>query len=203
MHVYKITNTVNGKIYIGITTCSVAKRWREHKCNANIGTNGYLYRAMRRHGFGSFRIECVYQGVSLIEIAAVEKGLIAQYGATNRTKGYNRTSGGEGCPMVGRHPNVRSILTEEAVRFMRNPALSGMVNRELLVLVNSRFGLNLSRDAIRDARRGDTWRHLNQEVPPIRARQGSRTSERKRAAGRYLMTLPHMNRRRKGTLHAN
>lgn len=30
MIIYKITNNINGKIYIGLTTCSLEYRWKKH-----------------------------------------------------------------------------------------------------------------------------------------------------------------------------
>jgi len=30
--IYKITNTVNGKVYIGQTVSTISHRWNQHKC---------------------------------------------------------------------------------------------------------------------------------------------------------------------------
>jgi len=46
-YIYCITNHVNGKKYIGKTTSSVSKRWKDRP----------LYRAMNKYGIDSFSIE--------------------------------------------------------------------------------------------------------------------------------------------------
>lgn len=55
--IYKITNTVNNKKYIG-QSVNITDRWREHRKRANNGTE-YLYQAMRRYGIQNFIFEVV------------------------------------------------------------------------------------------------------------------------------------------------
>ncbi len=56
--VYKITNTVNGKFYIGASN-NIAKRWRSHKRDLNKQThhNKYLQRAWNKHSELAFIFE--------------------------------------------------------------------------------------------------------------------------------------------------
>lgn len=97
MFAYKITNRVNGRIYIGITTKSVRSRWKAHLCNAFVkNVDYYLYNAMRKYGKDAFSIETLYEATSVKELLAVEKGLIAQYNSYATANGYNQTLGGEG-----------------------------------------------------------------------------------------------------------
>ncbi len=97
MFVYKITNNVTGKAYIGITTKSVVSRWKAHQSNAFVkNVNYYLYHVMRKYGLEAFSIETLYEASSVKELLAVEKGLIAQYGTYSLANGYNQTLGGEG-----------------------------------------------------------------------------------------------------------
>lgn len=97
MFVYKITNTLNGKVYIGITTKTVDARWRAHLSSAYVkNVDYYLYNAMRKYGKAAFLIEPIYEATSVKELLAVEKGLIAQYGTYATANGYNQTLGGEG-----------------------------------------------------------------------------------------------------------
>lgn len=57
-HVYKITNTVNGKVYVGQTKTSLNKRFTSHKCESKKEryTNKF-YEEMRELGTENFKIE--------------------------------------------------------------------------------------------------------------------------------------------------
>lgn len=57
MIVYKISNDINGKLYIGITTCQLEVRWKGHLHDADRGIERPLYRAMRKYGKEHFKIE--------------------------------------------------------------------------------------------------------------------------------------------------
>lgn len=57
MVVYKLTNLVNGKIYVGQTRGSLPKRFRKHCERANKGAKGKLYPAMRKYGIINFKPE--------------------------------------------------------------------------------------------------------------------------------------------------
>lgn len=96
MVVYKITNTINNKIYIGLTTQSVERRWIQHKCYAKKNVNTPLYNALRMYGFDAFTIEVLYTGESLEDIQGMEQKLILQLGSQVKLgKGYNVSYGGE------------------------------------------------------------------------------------------------------------
>lgn len=57
-YIYKITNKINNKIYIGETNRTIDIRWRQHKQRAkNINNKEYLYNAMRKYGIENFAIE--------------------------------------------------------------------------------------------------------------------------------------------------
>ena len=58
MIIYKITNNINNKVYIGLTTHSLENRWSKHLSEMrNINNNKHLYRAMRKYGIENFSIE--------------------------------------------------------------------------------------------------------------------------------------------------
>jgi len=60
--IYKITNKVNGKMYIGETNRTIEIRWRQHKSRAKDPQyTEYLYQAMRKYGIENFTIECLEQ----------------------------------------------------------------------------------------------------------------------------------------------
>lgn len=97
MFVYKITNTVNGKVYIGITTKSVQSRWKAHLSNAFVkNVDYYLYKAMRKYGKEAFSIETIHEAETLAELLEAEKRFITECSAYATANGYNQTLGGEG-----------------------------------------------------------------------------------------------------------
>lgn len=176
MLVYMITNNVNGHRYIGITVCSLKKRWREHLCAARTGSEKRLYVAMRKYGMENFSIEKIYDATSFEDLQDAERRFIAQYEThASLNKGYNLTSGGEGRDRVDQlfgEKIYNSVLTEEVIEFIRSSDKKEMSNKALLHLVEEKFSIQCSNDAVRDARRGDTWTHLNQKYPPISVGQG-------------------------------
>lgn len=47
--IYKLTNAVNGKYYIG-SSVDIYKRWNQHQRRARQNTNEPLYSAIRKYG---------------------------------------------------------------------------------------------------------------------------------------------------------
>lgn len=195
--VYKISHG-DRPVYFGVTTCSLAKRWREHKCAAKTGSENVLYRAMRKYGNDAFSITLVYEAVSQSEMLSVEKGLIAQYGTYIGASGYNMTTGGEGqfnnLNLPKGEDNHNSVMREEVIAFIRDPGKSGQCNRELRDEVERRFGIPVTRDSMRDARRGDSWKYLDGKYPPIKCRQGGRPSELRRKTSSEIIRRPSVRR---------
>jgi len=193
MFVYKITNTVNDRVYVGLTTGSLRKRWREHKCSANTNVDKPLYRAMRKHGVDKFSIHLLYKATSLGDMREAELQFMAELNAHTADGGYNLTdhgfSHGRTNQPVGEETH-NAKLTEEMVAFIRDPAHWDKPNSVVLEMVQRRFGAEIARDTVRDARRGDAWKYLNDKYPPVKVGQGTRkqpmTEERKAQAKRIL-----------------
>ena len=58
MIIYKITNKINNKVYIGLTTRTLKYRWSTHITESkNLNNQKHLYRAMRKYGIENFTIE--------------------------------------------------------------------------------------------------------------------------------------------------
>jgi group I intron endonuclease len=178
MLLYKITNNVNGHGYIGITQCSLDKRWREHLSAARTGSEKRLYKAMRKYGVEQFSIKQLYEATSFRELQVVERGAIAEHGThANGGKGYNLTSGGEGRDRVDQlfgEAISQSVLTEEMVAFARDPQHWNISNADVLSLMAQKFELACSVDTIKDARNGSSWTHLNKRYAPIKRGRGVR-----------------------------
>lgn len=94
-YIYKITNQINGKIYIGLTRTSIEERWKNHIKKAKEYPNRYLYDAMNHYGYEKFSIEQIEQCDDNI-LDEREIYWIAYYNSTNPDIGYNLTEGGGG-----------------------------------------------------------------------------------------------------------
>lgn len=89
MIIYQITNTVNGHFYIGKTTKTIQIRFNRHISSAKRGSNTYLHRAMRLHGFNNFVIEAIETNPR--DLNESEKFYISTL-----SPHYNMTVGGDG-----------------------------------------------------------------------------------------------------------
>ena len=93
MIIYKITNKINNKIYIGLTTTSLVNRWNSHKGAAKSNPR-HLYCSMRKYGVENFEIEQIDEASTLEELGQLERKYIAQYNSKNPEIGYNLSAGG-------------------------------------------------------------------------------------------------------------
>lgn len=94
MIVYKATNKINGKVYIGITTKTLKHRISIHKKDSKT-KNTYFYKAIKKYGFDNFIWEEIDTASSIEELHDKEIYYIKHYDSfDNKEKGYNTTSGG-------------------------------------------------------------------------------------------------------------
>jgi len=91
--VYLVTNLINQKKYVGLTTQTLHNRWRKH-CQPSNNT-GLLCKAIKKYGKNNFTIEVLLQANSLVEMMETEASYIAELKTTDRKFGYNLLSGGE------------------------------------------------------------------------------------------------------------
>lgn len=107
--VYRITNNLNGKCYVGITTNGLSRRWKEHLAPSKrtLRATRPLYAAFLKYGSDNFSIAEVATASSVEELKALERRYIAEFG-TFAPGGYNLTIGGDG--VTGYRP------TEEQIR---------------------------------------------------------------------------------------
>lgn len=120
--VYKITNKVNNKIYIGITSKGLSARWKEHLYNAEHGCPFKLHNAIRKYGKENFSIELIDFCNSWEELEEKEKQYISEYNTLSDEFGYNMTEGGDGT--IGRY------VTEETREKIRQKAIGREINEK-------------------------------------------------------------------------
>jgi group I intron endonuclease len=96
MIIYKITNTIDGKIYIGKTTTKLRVRWSGHKSShKKLNETTKLYNAMRKHGVENFKIEQIDSANNLRDLKEKEYYWIDELNSTKDEIGYNIQYGNE------------------------------------------------------------------------------------------------------------
>ena len=93
--IYKITNDINDKIYIGKTEEKLNERWSKHIYDAALtnSKNRPLYNAINKYGIQHFFITEI-ESCNIEELSEREKYWITYY--NSYYNGYNATLGGEG-----------------------------------------------------------------------------------------------------------
>ena len=91
--IYKITNIVNGKCYVGCTKRSIKLRWHWHQIDASKKSSLPFHKAIREFGIKSFAYSLLYQTESLIEAQTLEALAIREQNAHFLSGGYNMTWG--------------------------------------------------------------------------------------------------------------
>jgi group I intron endonuclease len=106
--IYKITNKINGKFYIGKTVKSLPTRFYNH-CYSAIKRNSttYLHKAIRKYGKDSFVIEEV-------EICESDLGDREMFWISHLNPHYNQTLGGDGGILGFKHTEeTKNLLSEK------------------------------------------------------------------------------------------
>jgi group I intron endonuclease len=93
--IYKITNLLNSKIYVGMTTKSITERLQSH-VNHSKKPEFRLHRAIKKHGNQNFKIEEICAVETQEQANELEKEWIAKLNSTNYGIGYNMSLGGSG-----------------------------------------------------------------------------------------------------------
>jgi group I intron endonuclease len=92
--IYKIVNTVNGKVYIGMTRKSGNKRFRDHLNHSKSKKNKLLIqRKLAEYGSNCFQFFIIFQTRDVDYAKKMESHFIVEYNSLV-PKGYNIHTGG-------------------------------------------------------------------------------------------------------------
>jgi hypothetical protein len=100
MEIYKITNKINGKIYIGKDTTSNPQY---------LGSGKLIKRAILKYGVENFTKEILDQTDDYSDLSKKEIFWIKKFDSNNLTIGYNISNGGDGGDTLSNNPNLGLI----------------------------------------------------------------------------------------------
>jgi hypothetical protein len=124
--IYKVTNILNGKVYIGFTTNLVQRKHRHKYYALEKQVVNHFYTAIRKHGWENFQWEIIYQSKDKSHcLNEMEKYFIEEYKSFSDfedSRGYNMTLGGEGC--LGNHKPKTKEHSEKISKSLTGKKLS-------------------------------------------------------------------------------
>ena len=150
-YIYKITNQINGKIYIGKTLKTVEERFKEH-CNdykKERKEKRPLYLAMNKYGIENFYIEEV-EKCNDKDANERERYWIEYYGSFKN--GYNATLGGDGKAYIDRKLVIRiynEIQNQKKVAELLNISVDSVHD----ILVQNNISIKSSKEFLKELNR--------------------------------------------------
>ena len=165
MIIYKATNKVNGKSYIGMTSYTLEFRKRDHyNCAMRHAFHSVFHHAIRKYGFDAFTWEEIDNAMFYDDLQEKEKYWIKHYDTYNN--GYNLTIGGEGVTGADRRGEKSStaLLTDQQALEIIKLLIDGeMSEKEIAEIYNVSIGI------ISRINSGKTYSHLYEGDCPAKA----------------------------------
>lgn len=115
--IYKITNKVNGKIYVG-SSKEIEKRFRRHKRDLELGRHDsrLLQRAWDKHGADAFTFEVIERVEGVAQLVQREQHWIDSLNAAKYGLGYNM------CAIAGIPPDPKGTKKTPETRIRMSVA---------------------------------------------------------------------------------
>lgn len=158
MIVYKATNKINNKVYIGITSQVLQKRINKHKSDANKGSKTSFHRAIRKYGFDNFKWSIEFKCKNRDEMIEREIYLIEKLDSYR--SGYNDTLGGDsGSGLFGERSASATISENQAIKIIN------LITSTEMSLSEISSEVNCSLSVVKDISLGYSWKHLYSEAP--------------------------------------
>lgn len=129
--IYKCTNTLNGKSYIGTTSQSLNRRLYRHRWDANRGSMAPFHAALRKYKWNIWHTDIIYMSYDELDIAEKEELFIVEYDTFDNGYNGNKTgkSSSNSLPLIGdrnhmyrignKHPlynKSRSDVTKQRIK---------------------------------------------------------------------------------------
>jgi group I intron endonuclease len=127
--VYRHTNLVNGKVYIGQSSRGDDLRWLECIGEARLGKGFRLGAAIRKHGEEGWLHEILYYARSKNELARMETFFIILHQSILYENGYNMSLGGGSGRLGKRH--TPEAIKKQSISQRRQRALKKRAIRRI------------------------------------------------------------------------
>jgi len=127
--IYKITNLINGKIYIGESK-QPERRFKEH-CNRGSKDNSLIDIAIKMHGKENFKMEIIGWFENWQE---KEKYYIKEYNSLV-PNGYNIHEGGGDPPLLKGEENPKCKITQKTANKIQQQLLDWYIPRKKIVKI--------------------------------------------------------------------
>lgn len=178
--IYKITNKINGKCYIGQSR-DIESRWRAHK--ARKGT--YIYNAFQKYGVENFTFE-VLEECEKERLNELEKYYIKLYHSFG--EGYNLCEGGNSDPKD--FDEIRKQKISKATRGRESPTkgkpMSDNTKEKLRQANLGRTPWNKGIPASEEAKEKNRQAHLGKSHPHRKLTEEEKIKISKTLTGRKL-----------------
>lgn len=161
--IYKVTNKINGKVYIGLTTKELKVRKSKHLYASNCSekTSIIFYNAIKKYGWDSFTWEIIDQSYDTENLKEKERFWIKHY--ESNLIGYNMTEGGDGVTglksMQRGADHHNAILTDKEVLKIKDIIIEGKLTD---AEIGEIFGVGSG--AISNIKTGRAWSNIITEA---------------------------------------
>jgi hypothetical protein len=151
--IYKATNKINGKCYIGQTTQGLHKRKTEH-INKSKNDNFYFHNSICKYGKNNFEWKILCDCDSKEELDEMEFHYIKQYDSYWKNGGYNLTAGGEGSPNRILSDETKEKISKAAKkRYSSNPESHPWIGRKHTEETKRKIGIKSSQKVMSEEAR--------------------------------------------------
>jgi group I intron endonuclease len=141
MIIYKVTNKINGKSYIGQTTQTLPKRKKEHIKSAFRSKDGknYFHWALVEYGKENFEWTVLEACNNKNELNDREKFYIEKFRTNLNDTGYNGTQGGQGISQRGKLRRLLKNWPNGTIKTVKELNKLGYTSQLLKMYSNSRW----------------------------------------------------------------
>ena len=153
--IYKITNQVNGKIYIG-QSINPEARWRDHIVGYSSNEVSLIHRAIQKYGVNNFTFEIL----GWFENYNQKEQEYIQYYRSIAPYGYNIQLGGEEPPHYIGEKNNWAKIDEKTARKVQEQVLDWTIPRPTIVHNN-----HITFDIFRHINEGTSWHRDDLNYP--------------------------------------